>query len=218
MLTAKNKHEYKTASFAKFFSCLFLLLLVSCLSPDDPEQSVSLKIDLQFKGPVYSGNARTEPNIPKTDWVVWIENADSSFVRTLKVSVGAVTAYKNGGREYHFPVWQAKSGTVIKGTGSSVKVIPPEFDAITSASIDFTHRSTDTTLSVSWDLKDANGKPVPSGTYLFCSEVSNSIWNTGTPLTIVTECAYGSFAYTDGGQITPAAATKNIISFNATIH
>jgi len=218
MLTTKNKRGYKTASFAIFFSCLLLLLFVSCLTPNDPEQSVSLKMDLQFKGPVYSGNARTEPDIPKTDWVVWIENADSSFVRTLKVSVGAVTARKNGGREYHFPIWQAKSGTVIAGTGSSAKVVPPEFDGITSASIDFTQRSTDTTISVYWDLKDANGKPVPSGTYLFCSEVSNSIWNTEAPLTIVTECACGSFVYTDGGKITPAATTKNIISFNAAIH
>jgi hypothetical protein len=195
-----------------------LFLFVKCLSPYDENESVSLKIDLQFKGPTYSGTAYTG-YLPLTDWVLWIENENGSFVKTLKVNVGAVTAKTTGACEHHLPTWKTIAGISIPGTGNSTKVIPAQFDGITGASFNFSKLGKDTTISVIWDLTDEKGYAIQSGKYYYCAEVSNINKNKNdTTCQINNEFTKGIFYYENAGVTDPASPTTNILSLKANIY
>ena len=120
-----------------------------------------MTVAFQCTGPVFSGTADAgSPYKPQTDWVIWIEDADSHYVKTIKVSAGAVTfnAYGHTGG-YHLPVWAKSSNedTLPQYPGGNVLA---GFDALTSASLNFA-KMKDTLITSTWDFTDTNGIPVP---------------------------------------------------------
>jgi hypothetical protein len=84
---------------------------------------------------------------PRNIGAIWIENASGGWIKTL-----AVWAFL---RERHLTRFRSTSG------GNRV-------DAVTSATL-----SQHTTHSVSWDLRDATGAPVPDGDYRLVIETTD---------------------------------------------
>ena len=103
-------------------------------------------------------NYEKQSGYASNQFAVWIEDFDGDIIRTLYVTrFTANGGYKN--RPDSIPIWVKKSG--IESMEKS------DVDAITGAT-----PRTSPSLSYYWDLKDTNGKTVPSGDYKYFVEGS----------------------------------------------
>lgn len=151
------------------------LTLTSCDNPEQPEISPGLRIDLTFNGPVYQGSFYSG-YLPRTDYGIWIEDTAGTLVKTLRLTPTVLKVdTAHGSHLTHLPAWTTSSGVAYADleAAASHGAIPAEYDAVTAASPVFGPSADDTTVSVTWDLTDAEGNPVDEGTYRFCAEVAN---------------------------------------------
>jgi flagellar hook assembly protein FlgD len=114
------------------------------------------------------------------------------------------------------PIWAQNSGadSVVAHTSSGVAA---GFDAVTGASPKFSSSLADTTIAVTWDLRDTSGVLVPDGEYRFCAEVSNiqkDSAGTSFALSTTTETTCGT-ATVRGGAVVSAPATAHIEALSA---
>lgn len=163
---------------------MFLLLGVTILSSvmcskDDEEKTTSpaIQILLKLTGPRYQGTSYASTVQVTNDYAFWIEDANGNYVKTLEITPVVVTVdttSAHGSHVEHLPNWMAASGItyedLVNQTGSGV---PAMFDGITGASPYFASETDEQTLTVEWDLADADGKKIDSGVYYCCAESSN---------------------------------------------
>ncbi len=209
-----------------FLKCLIGSLVFASLfigwgnSPTAGRNYECLSIALRCDGPEYEGTYYTG-YYPSTDWVIWIEDENGNFIKTINVSKGIVKIGKYGASTHHVPTWETSGNIKIEGTvaDDSLAYVPTEFDGLTAASTNLTYLA-DTTIIATWDLTDADGNDVPDGTYYFCTETANLIKNGTSPEfvvpTIVSETTKGKVV-TSSGKVTSALATEHIINFSAVL-
>lgn len=133
-----------------FLSVALLLALVSsqCFAEASaPAGSVTVSYQFAWK-----------PRIASNQVAVWIEDAAGAFVRTLFVTnfTGKRAGWKF--RAQSLPGWVRAAG--VAGRPQA------EIDAVSGP----TPRGG--TQNVTWDLRDAGGKPVPAGLYTYRVEAS----------------------------------------------
>ncbi|MCI0474180.1 MAG: hypothetical protein L0Y76_11415, partial [Ignavibacteria bacterium] len=192
------------SSRVKYVSCILLclILFVSCNdTATGPDGITSLTVTLTFKGPVAKGNYYTG-YLPKTDWSIWIKNASSQYIKTLKINTGIVKIGTYGAHAFHLPNWLSCTGDSIKDTPDADS-IPDRFDGITSASILINASLPEETVTATWDFTDINGNTVSDGDYYFCAETANiqkdSANNVvGYTLAVFSETSNGSVSYPSG--------------------
>lgn len=211
----------KLKEMVQIEACFFLILMF-CLQLSADSKSGNdqlLEISLTFKGPVYQGDYYSG-YLPATDWVIWIEDDQHRYIKTLYVSKGVVTVGEYGAHEHHLGTWKEHAQIDINGTApKGSEFIPELFDGITAASVYFTSGN-DTTITVTWDFTDSDGKTVPQGTYYFCAEVAGIEKNkSNTPdeyvvAKIINEFSYGSVIY-ENGEIIQGKPTANIKRLSA---
>jgi hypothetical protein len=99
--------------------------------------------------------------IASDQWAAWIEDEKGAFVRTLFVTnfLGRRAGWRI--RPQLTPTWVVASN--VRNTA------PAEIDAVSGAT------PRDGTVSVTWDLRDREGKVVPLGTYRYRVE-GNMFW------------------------------------------
>ncbi|MBD3243800.1 MAG: hypothetical protein GF331_24625 [Chitinivibrionales bacterium] len=199
-----------------------LLFLLGCTDDveDSPEGSPRLRVSLTYSGPVYEGTFYNG-FLPPTDHAIWIQDADGRYVTTLLLNESIVTVGQHGAHLSHVPTWTAVRGetdSALEARMDTVTRMPPEYDAVTGASVTFynepkgdTDQVRDTTLTVEWDFTDYTGAAVAPGTYQFCAEVANihkdSVPGVAFPPdSIIAESCCGS-VIVDGGPVTDASPT-----------
>ena len=169
------------------FPILTLVVIVSlqfCTcspsQPVAPNERITAVISATISGPVYQGSYYTGFK-PATDYVFWIATKEGDYIKTLKISKGAVNVASTGIHAEHLPEWQEYTGVESdeKVEHDSLSYIFPAFDGLTSASLRL-DGETDTTITLTWDFTDTAGNPVPDDEYYFCVETANLIKN-GTP-------------------------------------
>ena len=203
-----------TVSLALAAVAASVMFFCSPSNPYLPNERITAVITAHITGPLYQGNFY-KGYLPITDFVVWIEDENSRYIKTLQVSKGAVNVASSGVHAEHLPIW-AKSANVkcdLKVAKDSLAYILPEFDGLTSASLKV-KLSKDTIMSIKWDFTDAKGNPVPEGTYYYCIESSNikkdSSATPGTiPVTILSESTRGKIV-TRQRMTTDGVPTNNI--------
>lgn len=170
------------------------LFIITCSpsQPIEPHKRISAVITAQIAGPVYAGNFY-KGYLPLTDYAFWIEDADGNYIKTLRISKGAVNVAKTGIHANHLPDWQKATGTAsdLKVANDSLSYVLPQYDGLTSASLKL-KANFDTSLTLLWDFSDTNGTSVPEGEYYICLETANikkdSIPGSGyVPATILSE-------------------------------
>lgn len=204
---------------------LFGILSVSCdfLESSIMDNPTSMTISLQYKGPVFQGNYYSG-YLPKTDYAIWITDANNQFIRTLQVNKGAVKIGKYGAHAWHLPTWLSHTNDSIKDI-PDVDSIPPRFDGITAASHAFDAIEPTTTTSAIWDFKDASGKLVADGIYNYHVEAANiKKDSTGTiingvdyELSVNPDHVSGSVTY-PAGVVINGNTTVNILSFSGVLN
>lgn len=135
-----------------------------------------LNISIKTNGPVFSTDgsySAGKENLIKTHFGIWIEDSQGNFIKTLKLNTSVPKVNKYGADKLEsLPTWYEKSNvgnTISKDiTTDSIYV---EFDGLTSASLNC-YGNTEDTVSAVWDFTDNDGKPVASGSYRYCAEIS----------------------------------------------
>lgn len=207
-----------------------LLLLVGlslcvCKDPSSSTGDNSLHITLRIAGPRAQGTCYTPPVLPKTDYAIWIQDANGNYVKTLKINTGAIEKSAYGYHAWHLPAWLAACGVTdsILNAGldpnDSTDLLPGMFDGITGASVLLSDQRPDSTITADWDLTDKNGLNVAAGLYYFVAEAAN-INKTGAPpcttytIEVLSDSAKGSAIVPDGA-ITSGTPTANILGLTA---
>lgn len=200
---------------------LGLVVLAGCGEDTDQENGCArLRVSLTFSGPVYEGSFYNG-YLPATDHAIWIQDADGRYVTTLLLNESIVEMGTHGAHLSHVPTWTAVRGetdSALAARMDSTTRMPPEYDAVTGASVTFynqakgdTDKVRDTTLVAEWDFADYTGATVEPGTYAFCAEVANihkdSVDGVAFPPdSIMAESCCGSVVV-DGGPVTDASPT-----------
>ena len=125
-----------TVSLALAAVAASVMFFCSPSNPYLPNERITAVITAHITGPLYQGNFY-KGYLPITDFVVWIEDENSRYIKTLQVSKGAVNVASSGVHAEHLPIW-AKSANVkcdLKVAKDSLAYILPEFDGLTSASL-----------------------------------------------------------------------------------
>ncbi|MFC1569810.1 DUF2271 domain-containing protein [bacterium] len=168
----------------KRFFILFFSLVILTTTMCNKDNSVNnntlyqtVQILLKLKGPAYQGTYYPDYLQITTDYAIWIEDAERTFVKTLQITPVAVTVDSaHGSHIEHLPVWSEASGLSYEDLELETDDgIAPSFDGITSASPFFAVGEVEQTLTVNWDLTDANGQDIESGIYYCCAEAANII-------------------------------------------
>ncbi|MDP2984447.1 MAG: DUF2271 domain-containing protein [Candidatus Latescibacter sp.] len=123
-----------------------LILVLGCTAAVKIKAAATGKVTVNYTLTRISGSASNQ-------FAVWIEDEAGKYIRTLFVT--NYTARRQG--------WKARQQSLVTWVkAADVKNLPKEdVDAMSSA----TPQSGK--LSVVWDLKDAAGKPVPAGVYVY---------------------------------------------------
>lgn len=219
------KKIFPAGSAMVMFLCSVLLLL--CTEPVGPSNVTNFIASLQFNGPGYEGDYY-DPGalIPKTDWCIWIEDANNQYIKTLAINIGIVKYGYSGRHAKHLPNWLACTGDSIKDPPTPL--IPTRFDGITTASFDFDSFLPETTVTAEWDFTDTAGTLVPEGTYYFRAEVTNIVKNVNKavidtiingdttfgyfPIQLLNQVSIATVTYPTG-EVTNSTATTNIKAF-----
>lgn len=194
----------------------------------------ALTIQMRIDGPVYTGNAYSvaEGVLPPTDYVLWIEDAARKVIRTLRVTRDLVTIQNGASRLFHTPIWaeatRQTDSTLRASLGSNAAGTPTAYDGITAASVAINNAAVgdiygvdDTTIVISWDLRDSAGTQVPVGEYYFCAEVANihvdtTAQGTHGPVIVSNECGCG-VVQTATGTIVASPPTAHILDLSASV-
>ncbi len=160
------------------------LILLGCLilgfvacDNDHKDELGSVHIVLTLTGPRYQGDFYASFLQVTTDYAFWIEDAQRNFIKTLQITPVAVTVDSAVGSHIeHLPSWSQSAGLTYSDLESeTLDGLPPSFDGLTSASPFFSSETDADTLTVCWDLTDADGQKVTSGIYYACVEAANII-------------------------------------------
>jgi hypothetical protein len=133
-----------------------------------------VNITIRVNGPLYQGNYYAGYK-PMTDFAVWIENATGSYVNTVKVSKGSAAVGGYSAHEAHLPLWQASSGLDLNKVSNlplDTSGTPIVLDGLTAASLKC-RSNADTTLTLTWNIKNSSGVAAPAGIYTLCVETAN---------------------------------------------
>ena len=192
------------------FAVVCLLACGNTVDPADPAATISLR----FNGPAYQGNYYASTVLVPTDNVVWIENANREFVKTLRLSKGIPGIGAGSAHLEHVPTWTTKAD-------ADTLVPDAAYDGITGASPKFSATLSDTTVVAQWDLTDTTGTRVADGTYYFCAEVANIAKDSasvapGYTESINAECTCGTLVL-PAGPVTPAQTTAHIQELSASL-
>ncbi len=198
-----------------------VVVLFGCAEDTGQEHgSARLRVSLTFSGPIYEGT-NYNGYLPATDHAIWIRDTDGRYVATLLLNESIVEVGEHGAHLNHVPTWTALSGetdSALAARMDSSIGMPPEYDAVTGASVTFyneakgdTDKARDTTLVAEWDFTDYTGAAVEPGTYAFCAEVANIYKDSlpdgsAGPDSIIAESCCGSVVV-DGGPVTDASPT-----------
>jgi hypothetical protein len=130
-------------------AALFLAAVSSLCPAEAPAPAGSVTVSYEFTW---------KPRIASNQVAVWIEDAAGAFVRTLIVTnfTGKRAGWKF--RAQSLPGWVRAAGVASRPQA--------EIDAVSGP----TPRGG--TQNVTWDLRDAGGKPVPAGVYTYRVEAS----------------------------------------------
>ena len=208
-----------TSRFAAL-ACISLALSTLMCSKDRSSMSPKIKsvtVELKLSGPMYQGTFYTG-FLPRTDYGIWVVDADQKYVKTLKITTEAVSVGQYQHCD-HLPAWMASSGITYaqlqQETGGQ-EGVAPSFDAISNASPYFAADSVQI-FTCTWDLTDRNGAQVKSGTYLVFAEAANITKSDPVVYTIDAEHTSARIDLVRG-TIESAASTANIRSLTATFN
>lgn len=191
------------------------IFLIMCDTTDsDPKPT--LTISLTANGPEFS----TDGNYPKfggpedilTHWVAWIEKADGTFLKTLKVNTSAPTLSKYGYNKLSsLPTWNTASNAsnIVSDESITADSVYTEFDGLTAASLTC-YGGASATATAEWDLSD-----VADGIYTFNAEVSTLLKNIDSINSITGDTVFLASDYASRAQST--SGTVSILDGKATV-
>lgn len=164
-----------------------LLILTTLMCSKDKEENrdrvyTSVQILLKATGPRFEGNAYPSQVQVTSDYAVWAEDADHTFIKTLEITPVAVTVDSTHGAHIdHLPSWAAAAGLTYADLEEETEDgLAPSFDGITGASPYFASDTSEQTIAVNWDLTDAAGQSLEPGVYYCCAEVANIVKDADT--------------------------------------
>lgn len=136
-----------------------------------------VQIMLKATGPRFEGNAYPPTLQVTSDYAIWLEDADRSYIKTLEISPVAVTVDSaHGSHIEHLPTWAAAAGfTYADLEAETEDGVAPSFDGITGASPYFESDTSEKDITTTWDFTDAADQALEAGIYYCCAEVANII-------------------------------------------
>ncbi|NQT25368.1 DUF2271 domain-containing protein [candidate division KSB1 bacterium] len=161
---------------------LGLIILTSTMCSKDKDENEKLIINavqvlLKATGPRFEGNGYPASLQVTSDYVIWVEDADRNYIKTLEVTPVAVTVdTAHGSHIEHLPNWAAAAGLSYADLETETEDgVAPSFDGLTGASPYFESDTSEQTITVDWNLIDAAGQSLEAGVYYCCAEVANFI-------------------------------------------
>jgi len=197
------------------------IIFCSSSNPYLPQSRIVALIQAQISGPVYQGNFYKN-GLVQTDYAAWIEDENGNYIKTLRVSKGAVFIAKTGIHAEHLPTWKKVAGIqcTTKVAHDSLGYFLKGYDAISSASLKLS-ATKDTMLTLKWDFTDSTGKALPEGTYKFCIETASIRKDSATataPSKVIINAEHTSGVIVSRKEHAIAAtATLNIKSLKANV-
>ena len=204
---------------------LIVLTSIMCTKDKDTDNEkvfTSVQILLNLIGPKYQGTYYPDFLEVTTDYAIWIEDANREYVKTLQITPVAVTVDSaHGSHIEHLPGWSEAAGiTYADLENETDDGVAPSFDGITGASPFFAPDAVEITISVIWDLTDAEEQPVGPGVFYACAEAANIIKDGDSEAETVTRFEINAESICirmdlENGTYQPDPPTENLTSMKA---